>query len=110
VPCAQAARTAAIVNHLSDRMRARLRGHPLNEARAAAGKNVANVLLLRGAGVRVDLPGFEARHGLRACIVAPTKVLGGARRIGMQMTGSEARQWSIWFHASRTLRCMWLHN
>jgi Metalloenzyme superfamily len=42
------------------------------------GKNPANVVLLRGGGVRMALPTFQAKHSLRACIVAPTKVLGGA--------------------------------
>jgi 2,3-bisphosphoglycerate-independent phosphoglycerate mutase len=74
---AQAAKTAAIINHLSDCLRQRLDGHPINAARAAAGKNVANVVLLRGCGALMDLPSFQDKHGVKGCIVAPTKVLGG---------------------------------
>lgn len=73
----QAEYTAAVVNHASDVMRRCLKEHAVNKQRIAEGKPAANVVLLRGAGVRMALPSFAERHGLRACIVAPTKVLGG---------------------------------
>jgi len=44
-----------IVNELSKEIHLRLRDHPINIERAAAGKAVANVVLLRGCGVRIDV-------------------------------------------------------
>lgn len=73
----QGALTAALIDNVSDIIRSRLKDHPVNQRRAAAGKNIANVILLRGCGMRLRLPSFEQRHGLRSCIVAPTKILGG---------------------------------
>lgn len=68
-----------LVNHVSDRMREVLEGHPINRERLAQGKNPANVVLLRGAGARLTgLPPFGAALGrLRACMVAPTKIIAG---------------------------------
>lgn len=119
---AAAQHTAAVVTALSEAMRERLRGHPINAARAAEGKPVANVVLLRGCGIRIEVraarlhrayhspcmacvchwrltlwlltqqrlwsphvscclcwqvPSFESRHGLRAAMVAPTKIIAG---------------------------------
>lgn len=67
-----------MVNYISDRLKMSLAGHPVNEERLRQGKRPASVVLLRGAGMRLKLPSFEERHGLRACIVSPTKILGGA--------------------------------
>lgn len=69
--------TADLTNYVSELFRKRLQNHPINQKRAAAGKNVANVVLLRGCGMRLKLPSFQERHALRSCIVAPTKILGG---------------------------------
>eukprot|EP00850_Spirogloea_muscicola_P022802 SM000312S11995 [mRNA] locus=s312:86963:88923:- [translate_table: standard] len=73
----EAAQTASIVNEVSDELRKILREHPLNAQRAKEGKQVANVVLLRGCGLRIEVPSFEQRHGLRACMVAPTKIIAG---------------------------------
>eukprot|EP00850_Spirogloea_muscicola_P014997 SM000111S18820 [mRNA] locus=s111:369107:371266:+ [translate_table: standard] len=73
----EAAQTASIVNEVSDELRKILREHPLNAQRAREGKQVANVILLRGCGLRIEVPTFEQRHGLRACMVAPTKIIAG---------------------------------
>ena len=51
----EAAHTAAVVNALSDAMRRELRGHAVNERRVAEGKNAANVVLLRGCGIRIEV-------------------------------------------------------
>lgn len=66
------------MNQLSDQLRAKLKGHPINNERAEQGKTIANVVLLRGCGVLLKLEDFKDRHGLKSCIVAPTKILGGA--------------------------------
>jgi 2,3-diphosphopglycerate-independent phosphoglycerate mutase len=77
-------RTARVVNAVSDRMREVLRAHPLNKEREREGKAAANVVLLRGCGSLLELPSFEERHGVRACMVAPTKIIAGlGKSVGM---------------------------
>ena len=78
----QADYTARVVNALSEAFQQVLQGHAANAERAAAGLRIADVVLLRGCGLRQALPTFQEKHGLRACIVAPTKVLGGAPCLG----------------------------
>jgi hypothetical protein len=46
-----------------DAIRAALRTHPVNVARAAAGRAVADALLLRGPGERLREAPFHTRHG-----------------------------------------------
>lgn len=53
-----------------------LENHPINDARRAEGKAVANVVLLRGCGSLIEAPTFEAKHGLRPFIIAPTAIIG----------------------------------
>eukprot|EP00887_Chlorella_sp_A99_P007404 scaffold2.g7404.t1 len=80
---AEAAHTAAVVNELSVAMRSILETHPINAARAAVGQPPANVVLLRGCGSRIAVQSFPDRHdGLRACMVAPTKIIAG---LGMSL-------------------------
>lgn len=69
--------TALIINELSNEMRRILRSHPLNLERASQGKSVANVVLLRGCGIRIQVPSFFEKHGLWSCMVAPTKIIAG---------------------------------
>lgn len=69
--------TAVVVNDLSCEMRKILQSHPLNLERASQGKNVANVVLLRGCGIRIEVPSFVEKHGLQPCMVAPTKIIAG---------------------------------
>jgi 2,3-bisphosphoglycerate-independent phosphoglycerate mutase len=46
-----------------------------------AGQPPANVVLLRGCGCRIRVPPFAQLHGdLKPCLVAPTKIIAGARR------------------------------
>jgi 2,3-bisphosphoglycerate-independent phosphoglycerate mutase len=40
---------------VSDTFRAILRQHPINAQRIAEGKNPANVVLLRGCGIRIQV-------------------------------------------------------
>lgn len=51
----EAERTAALVNELSTEISRILVSHPLNAKRAAEGKNIANVVLLRGCGIRIEV-------------------------------------------------------
>ena len=51
----EARHTAAVVNELSKEMSRILIAHPLNEKRVAEGKNIANVVLLRGCGIRIEV-------------------------------------------------------
>ncbi|CAH9080590.1 unnamed protein product [Cuscuta epithymum] len=73
----EANHTAIVVNELSKEMSRILVSHPLNAKRSAEGKNIANVVLLRGCGIRIEVPPFEEIHGLRPCMVAPTKIIAG---------------------------------
>lgn len=73
----EAKNTAAVVNELSMEMSKILISHPLNKKRAEEGKNIANVVLLRGCGIRIEVPTFEMVHGLQSCMVAPTKIIAG---------------------------------
>ncbi|KAJ4825149.1 hypothetical protein Tsubulata_008688 [Turnera subulata] len=73
----EARHTAAVVNELSREISRILVSHPLNAKRAAEGKNIANIVLLRGCGIRIEVPSFEEKHGLWPCMVAPTKIIAG---------------------------------
>ncbi|CAL5223026.1 g5481 [Coccomyxa viridis] len=81
----EAKHTAALVNELSAEMCRILKQHPLNDDRAKAGKPVANIVLLRGCGSRIRVETFKHRHGMRACMIAPTKIIAGlGMSLGMQ--------------------------
>ncbi|KAL3696435.1 hypothetical protein R1sor_010511 [Riccia sorocarpa] len=73
----EAKHTAAVVNELSQEMRRILTAHPLNAQRKSQGKSIANVVLLRGCGIRIEVSTFEEKHGLVPCMVAPTKIIAG---------------------------------
>ncbi|XP_042058021.1 probable 2,3-bisphosphoglycerate-independent phosphoglycerate mutase [Salvia splendens] len=73
----EAKNTAAVINELSKEISRILVGHPVNARRVAEGKNIANVVLLRGCGIRIEVPPFEKIHGLWPCMVAPTKIIAG---------------------------------
>lgn len=51
----EAKHTAAVVNELSRKISKILVSHPLNAKRSAEGKNIANVVLLRGCGIRIEV-------------------------------------------------------
>ena len=74
---AAAEHTARVVAALSEQMTSVLKRHPINVERARQGKQLANVVLLRGCGGRLEVTPFRERHGLRACMVAPTKIIAG---------------------------------
>lgn len=51
----EAKNTAAIINELSKEISRILVSHPLNAMRAEKGKNITNVVLLRGCGIRIEV-------------------------------------------------------
>eukprot|EP00884_Botryococcus_braunii_P022159 jgi/Botrbrau1/8627/Bobra.0196s0021.2 len=73
----EASHTAAVVNEVSAVFASILREHPVNKERRLQNKPLANIVLLRGCGTRVALASFEEAHGLRACMVAPTRIIAG---------------------------------
>ncbi|XP_047944823.1 probable 2,3-bisphosphoglycerate-independent phosphoglycerate mutase [Salvia hispanica] len=73
----EAKNTASVVNELSKEISRILVNHPVNARRVAEGKNIANLVLLRGCGIRIEVPSFEKLHGLWPCMVAPTKIIAG---------------------------------
>ncbi|KAE9595244.1 putative phosphoglycerate mutase (2,3-diphosphoglycerate-independent) [Lupinus albus] len=73
----EARHTAAVVNELSKEITKILVSHPVNAKRVAEGKNIANIVLLRGCGIRIEVPPFINKHGFRPCMVAPTKIIAG---------------------------------
>ncbi|KAJ3681027.1 hypothetical protein LUZ60_015516 [Juncus effusus] len=73
----EAKNTAALVNELSKEITKILASHPINAKRKEEVKNIANVVLLRGCGIRIEVASFEKKHGLVPCMVAPTKIIAG---------------------------------
>lgn len=69
--------TADIVNALSDTFRRTLENHPINKQRVAEGKEPANVILLRGPGMRLNVQKFNDRHKVKAFLIAPTAIIAG---------------------------------
>ncbi|XP_013725223.1 probable 2,3-bisphosphoglycerate-independent phosphoglycerate mutase [Brassica napus] len=78
----EAKHTAKVVNELSREISRILVSHPVNAMRLSQGKNIANLVLLRGCGIRIEVPPFEVKHGLWPCMVAPTKIIAG---LGMSL-------------------------
>lgn len=69
--------TANIVNALSDTLRKALENHPINKQRLAEGKEPANVILLRGPGMRLNVTPFCELHNIKAFLIAPTAIIAG---------------------------------
>jgi 2,3-bisphosphoglycerate-independent phosphoglycerate mutase len=83
--------TAAKVNLFLREAHRRLTGHPLNRARQAAGKPVANGIITRGAGVWYRPTSRLDAVGVRAAVVAGCNtVLGLARLFGFDTVESPA--------------------
>jgi 2,3-diphosphopglycerate-independent phosphoglycerate mutase len=72
-----AKRTSAVTNALSDRIFALLTDHPINDERRRIGKAEANVVLLRGCGVMIDVEPFSKYHHMKSFMVAPTAIIAG---------------------------------
>ena len=74
--------TANVVNAVSDLLHSVLSQHPLNAERIRQGKSPANILLLRGAGVKLKVPRFDDLHNVKSFFIAPTAIIKG---IGMSI-------------------------
>jgi 2,3-diphosphopglycerate-independent phosphoglycerate mutase len=69
--------TSTMLNQLSDAVRKLLEQHEINYQRAQRGENLANVVLFRGCGVRIDVPTFEQAHNFKGFMLAPTAIIAG---------------------------------
>jgi 2,3-diphosphopglycerate-independent phosphoglycerate mutase len=69
--------TANVVNALSNALRNALEHHEINLDRIAHGKPPANVILLRGPGMRLNVQTFNQRHNTKAFLIAPTAIIAG---------------------------------
>ncbi|XP_028208987.1 transcription factor MYB1-like [Glycine soja] len=58
----EARNIAAVVNELSKEITKNLVSHPVNAKCTAEGKNIANVVLLRGCGIRIEVCSFSLFH------------------------------------------------
>lgn len=54
-----------------------LPNHPVNKARRAAGKRMANMAWLWGQGTKPTVPSFQDRFGLRGCMITSVDLLRG---------------------------------
>ena len=72
--------------HMMEQSYALLNEHPLNQKRAAQGKNKANSLWFWGAGTKPSLDSFEAKTGLKGAMISAVDLLKGiAVGAGMQV-------------------------
>jgi 2,3-bisphosphoglycerate-independent phosphoglycerate mutase len=76
-PSPGAVRTAAAANEFIKRSHEVLRGHRLNEERRDKGLKPANMLLLRGCGIAMEIPSFSSKYGLRGCCMSTTGLIKG---------------------------------
>ena len=77
---------AAPLLSMMERSVSLLRGHPVNRARAAAGKNPANGIWLWGQGRRPRLDSYQEMLGVRGSIVSAVDLIKGIGRLaGMRV-------------------------
>ncbi|EGR27567.1 hypothetical protein IMG5_194300 [Ichthyophthirius multifiliis] len=82
--------TAQIVNSLSDEIHRVLENHPLNKERAKKGLVKANIVLLRGAGMKLKVETFEDKHKIKPFMIAPTAIINGlGQTLGMKIVKAE---------------------
>lgn len=73
-----------------------LNDHPLNQARAAAGKNKANSLWFWGAGTKPKVQNFQEKTGLKGAMISAVDLLKGiAVGAGMKVCQVEGATGSI---------------
>lgn len=84
-----AAKTAQLVNEFSRKAREALKNHEVNVERQKKGLKPANMLLLRGCGVAMEIPSFMEKYGLRAGCMATTGLIKGiAKSVDMELLGT----------------------
>lgn len=69
--------TSQIINAVSDFIHSLLLNHPINLERIAQNKSPANILLLRGAGIRIKVDKFDKIHNVKSFFIAPTAIIKG---------------------------------
>ena len=85
-----------VLKDFMERSYALLNDHPVNQARAAQGKNKANSLWYWGAGTKPSLRNFEEKTGLKGAMVSAVDLLKGiAVGTGMQVCQVEGATGSI---------------
>jgi 2,3-bisphosphoglycerate-independent phosphoglycerate mutase len=58
------------------------------KSRKASGKTYPNLITLRGAGKRLDVPSFYQTHNLKSFMIAPTAIIRGVGiTLGMDIRG-----------------------
>jgi 2,3-bisphosphoglycerate-independent phosphoglycerate mutase len=83
-------KAARIINQFVLRSWQAMKDHPVNQARAAAGKRPGNILLPRGAGVAPHLEPFEKRYRIKGACVVETGLIAGIGRY-LNMTVPEVK-------------------
>ena len=69
-----------LINNISKVISEELTNHQINQERKKEGKSLANIILFRGCGVRINAENFEKKHNLKSFMIAPTAIIKG---IGM---------------------------
>ena len=83
---AASAKTARIVNQFVRKSYELLKDHPVNKKRIAEGKNPANIILPRGAGVAPNVQKFQEKYSLKGAAVVETGLIAGiAVYLGMDV-------------------------
>ena len=76
--------TAGLVQALSNEITRLLSDHPINKQRIEAGLPPANVILLRGCGIKLNLQPFDQKYRTKSAAICPTAIIGGlALTMGM---------------------------
>ena len=75
-----AGETAAMLNDLTRRSAAVLAEHPVNQARAAAGKRKANTIWLWAAGRKPRMKTLQERFGVRGAVISAVDLIHGLGR------------------------------
>jgi 2,3-diphosphopglycerate-independent phosphoglycerate mutase len=66
-----------MINNISKVITDELLNHEINKQRESEGKPMANAVLFRGCGVRINAPNFEEKHKLKSFMIAPTAIIKG---------------------------------
>lgn len=72
-----AEKTADVLNGIMLKSREILKNHPINRKRASAGKNLANMVWLWGAGKKPKMPRFKEKFGLTGSLISAVDLLKG---------------------------------
>ena len=73
----EAKRTAEIVNVIMRKFYNILKEHPVNLERKKAGFPIANIVLLRGAGIRPEIETLKEKYGIKAVAVCAVPLVKG---------------------------------